>query len=55
MAIINTQTVIACGLSIDIYLSFDPAQVRICPYVFIKKDKLQLLQMNISKNFILNC
>jgi hypothetical protein len=49
MAIANTQTVIACGSSIDIYSTFDPAQVIICPYVWIDKDKIQLIHMNICK------
>jgi hypothetical protein len=49
MAIANTQTVIACGSSIDIYSTFDPAQVIICPYVWIEKDKIQLIYMNICK------
>ncbi len=49
MAITNTQTVIACGSSIDIYSTFDPAQVIICPYVWIDKDKIQLIHMNICK------
>lgn len=49
IAIINTQTVISCGLSIDIYSSFDPAQVVICPYVFIDKDKIQLFNISICK------
>ncbi len=49
MAIVNTQTVIACGSSIDIYSLFDPAQVIICPYIFIDKDKIQLINMSICK------
>ncbi len=49
MAIVNTQTVIACGSSIDIYSLFDPAQVIICPYVSIEKHKIQLIYMNICK------
>jgi len=49
MAIINTQTVIACDLSIDIYKSFDSAQVIVCPYVLIEKEKIQLIYMNICK------
>lgn len=49
MAIINTQTIISCGLSIDIYSSFDPVQVIICPYVLIRKSKLQSINMNICK------
>jgi hypothetical protein len=48
-AIINTQTVIACGPSIDIYSSFDPAQVIICPYLSIEKEKIQLISLNICK------
>jgi len=51
MAIINIQTVIACGSSIDIYPSFDPAQVIVCPYVLVAKDKIQLIYMNICKIF----
>jgi hypothetical protein len=49
MAIINIQAVIACGSSIDIYPSFDPAQVIVCPYVLVEKDKIQLIYMNICK------
>ncbi|CAF1295458.1 unnamed protein product [Rotaria sordida] len=48
LAIINTQTVIACGLSIDIYSSFDPTRIIICPYVSTEQDKIQLIYMNIS-------
>jgi len=49
MAIMNTQTVIACASSIDIYPLFDPAQVIVCPYVSINKEKIQLIYMNICK------
>jgi hypothetical protein len=48
-AIMNAQTVIVCGLSIDIYSTFDPAQVIICPYVWIEKEKIQLISLNICK------
>ncbi|CAF3388180.1 unnamed protein product [Rotaria sp. Silwood1] len=48
MAIVNIQTVIVCGSSIDIYSSFDPNQIVICPYVLIEKDKTQFMNMSIS-------
>jgi hypothetical protein len=51
LAITNTRTVITCGLSIDIYSSFDPAEVIICPNVLIEKNKIQLIYMNICKIF----
>ncbi|UJR32943.1 hypothetical protein I4U23_020406 [Adineta vaga] len=46
-AILNTQTVIACGLSIDIYESFNQTQVTTCPYVSIDNN-IQLISINIS-------
>lgn len=49
MGIINTQTVIACGSSIDIYPSFDPNQVIICPHLIIEKEKIQMIYMNICE------
>jgi hypothetical protein len=51
MGIINTRTVIACGLSIDIYRSFDPTQVITCPYVSVATNNIQLINMNISKKY----
>ncbi|CAF2113855.1 unnamed protein product [Rotaria magnacalcarata] len=47
IAIINTRTIVGCSSSIDMYESFDPAQIIICPYVFIDKDRIQLINMNI--------
>ena len=49
MGITNARSVIACGLSIDIHSSFNPAQVIICPYVSIDQKKLQLIHLNVSK------
>jgi hypothetical protein len=49
MGIINTQTVIACRSTIDIYSSFNPAQIIICPYVSIQAKTIQLVDMKISK------
>lgn len=50
--IINTSTVITCGSSIDIYPTFDPAQVIICPYVRVDEDKIQWIYLNICKFII---
>ena len=47
--ITNARTVIACGLSIDIHSSFDPAQAIICPFVSIDKKNLQLIHLNVCK------
>lgn len=49
LAIINTETVIACGSSIDIYPLFDTNQVIICPYIIIEKENIQMIYMNICK------
>ena len=46
---VNTSTVIACGSSIDIYPTFDPAQVIICPHVRLEQDKIQWIYLNICK------
>ncbi|CAF0913724.1 unnamed protein product [Adineta ricciae] len=47
-AISNTQTVIMCGLSIDIYESFNQTQVTICPYVFIDRNNIKIFNISIS-------
>lgn len=49
MGITNARTVIACGSSIQFYLSFDPTQVRMCPYASIQENYTQLFDINISK------
>jgi hypothetical protein len=50
IGILNARTVIACGLLIDIYSSFDLARIIICSYVVIQEDNVQLTDMNISKH-----
>jgi len=37
MGIVNARTVIACGLSLNIYSSFIPAQIMTCPHIAIQK------------------
>jgi len=49
IGIVNTRTVIACGLSIYIYSSFDLTQIMLCPYVSIQEENIQLIDMKISK------
>lgn len=46
-AFVNVKSVISCGPTIDIYSSFDPDQVSICPHVSIDKQHIQLIHMNI--------
>ena len=55
LAISNARTVIACGLSIDIYSSFDSAQVTICPYVLLDKEQIQLINLNFGKKKRSDC
>jgi hypothetical protein len=50
IGILNARTVITCGLSIDIYSSFDLARIIICSYAVIQEDSIQLTDMNISKH-----
>lgn len=47
MAIINAKTIIICGSSIDMYSSFDSAQITSCPYVVIDKSKIKLMDINL--------
>ncbi len=54
MGIVNAQTVIVCGLSIDIYSTFDPAQIITCPYVSIQEENIQLIDMKICKILSIN-
>lgn len=47
--VVNTSTIIACGSSIDIYPTFDPAQVIICPHVRLEQDKIRWIYLNICE------
>lgn len=49
MGIINAQTVISCGFSINIYSSFNLTEIRNCPQVSIQEKTIQLFEMNICK------
>lgn len=49
IGIINAETVIICGVRIQTYLSFDPDKVVHCPFVTIEKDRIQLIDMNITR------
>jgi hypothetical protein len=52
MGIANAQTVIICGLSMNIFMLFDLKQILMCPYVSIQENNIQLFDMNISKIFL---
>jgi hypothetical protein len=49
MGIVNARTVIACGLTIDIYSSFNATQIKICPCVAIQEENMHLIDMKICK------
>ena len=49
MGVANARTVLACGLFIRIYPSFDLKQIILCPSVSVQEN-IQLFNMSISKS-----
>ncbi len=49
IGIVNTKTVVLCGLSVNIHSLFNPTQIVVCPYVSIEKENIQLVDMRLSK------
>lgn len=49
LGIINARAVVACGVSINIYSSFNLPEIMSCSQVLIQEKTIQLINMNICK------